>query len=80
MPTYFVITLLEAGWTWQDFHLDGMEYDYCTTVLDIPEDAIEYIEVLDHSIEIQLVDDPELLNEDWYSQLHTLAKVSEAAI
>lgn len=78
MPTYFIITLLESGWTWQDFQMEGMDFDYCTTVLDIPEEAIDYIEVFDHSIEIQLFDNPEFVNEDWYTQLITLAKVSEA--
>lgn len=79
MPTYFILTMLEAGWTWQDFQMDGMEFDYVTTVLDIPEEAIEYIEIFDNSLEIQLFDDPEFMNEDWYTQLHTLAKVSEVA-
>ena len=79
MPTYFILTLLEAGWTWQDFQMDGMDFDYCTTVLDIPEDAIDYIEVFDRSLEIQLHDDSEHAGEDWYTQLLTLAKVSEVA-
>lgn len=79
MPTYFILTMLEVGWTWQDFQMDGMEFDYATTVLDIPEEAIEYIEIFDNSLEIQLFDDPEFMNEDWYTQLHTLAKVSEVA-
>jgi len=78
MPTYFIITMLESGWTWQDFQMESMEFDYCTTVLDIPEEAIDYIEVLDHSLEIQLFDNPEFVDEDWYTQLITLAKVSEA--
>jgi len=80
MPTYFIMTMLESGWTWQDFQMEGMELDYATTVLDIPEEAIDYIEVLDHSLEIQLFDNPELVNEDWYAQLITLAKVSEATV
>ena len=79
MPTYFILTMLESGWTWQDFQMEGMEHDYATTVLDIPEDAIDYIEVLDHSLEIQLFDDHEIAGEDWYTQLITLAKVNEAA-
>jgi len=78
MPTYFIMTMLESGWTWQDFQMDGMDFDYCTTVLDIPEEAIDYVEVLDHSLEIQLFDDAAFVNEDWYTQLNTLAKVSEA--
>lgn len=77
MPTYFIITMLESGWTWQDFQMEGMDLDYCTTVLDIPEEAIDYIEVFDHSLEIQLFDNTEFVNEDWYTQLNTLAKVSE---
>ena len=77
MPTYFIMTMLESGWTWQDFQMEGMDFDYCTTVLDIPEDAIDYIEVFDHSLEIQLFDNPDFVNEDWYTQLITLAKVSE---
>jgi len=77
MPTYFIMTMLESGWTWQDFQMEGMEFDYCTTVLDIPEEAIDYIEVFDHSLEIQLLDNPDFVNEDWYTQLITLAKVSE---
>ena len=77
MPTYFIMTMLESGWTWQDFQMEGMEFDYCTTVLDIPEEAIDYIEVFDHSLEIQLFDNPDFVNEDWYTQLITLAKVSE---
>ena len=80
MPTYFVISMLESGWTWQDFHVEGMDFDYCTTVLDIPEDAIDYIEVLDSSLEIQLFDNIEYVDEDWYTQLHTMAKVSEATV
>ena len=80
MPTYFIMTMLESGWTWQDFQMEGMELDYATTVLDIPEEAIDYIEVLDHSLEIQLFDNAEIANEDWYAQLITLAKVSEATV
>jgi hypothetical protein len=80
MPTYFILTLLESGWTWQDFQMDGMEFDYCTTVLDIPEEAIDYIEVFDRSLEIQLFDDSDFASEDWYTQLLTLAKVSEATV
>ena len=80
MPTYFVLTMLEDGWNWQDFQVDGMEFDYATTVLDIPEEAIDYIEVLDDSLEIQLLDDPSMVSEDWYVQLITLAKASEAVI
>ena len=79
MPTYFVMTMLESGWTWQDFQVEGMEYEYCTTVLDIPEEAIDYIEVLDSSLEIQLFDDPEIAGDDWFVQLITLAKVSEVS-
>ena len=79
MPTYFVMTMLEGGWTWQDFHVEGMDFEYCTTVLDIPEEAIDYTEVFDDSLEIQLLDDPEFANEDWYAQLITLAKVSEVS-
>jgi len=79
MPTYFVMTMLEGGWTWQDFQVDGMDFEYCTTVLDIPEESIDYIEVFDKSIEIQLLDDPEIANEDWYVQLITLSKVSEVS-
>ena len=77
MPTYFIMTTLDAGWTWQDFQVEGMEFDYCTTVLDIPEEAIDYVEALDASLEIQLYDDAEFFTEDWYVQLVTLAKVSE---
>lgn len=79
MPTYFVMTMLESGWNWQDFQVEGMEYEYCTTVLDIPEEAIDYIEVLDSSLEIQLLDNPEIAGEDWFIQLITLAKVSEVS-
>ena len=79
MPTYFILTLLESGWTWQDFEMDGMDFDYCTTVLDIPEEAIDYIEVFDRSLEIQLHDEGDIAGEDWYTQLLTLAKVSEVA-
>ena len=79
MPTYFILTMLEDGWTWLDFQMEGMEFDYATTVLDIPEEAIDYIEVFDRSFEIQLFDDPEIAGEDWYTQLLTLAKVNEAA-
>lgn len=78
MPTHFIITSLEGNWSWQDFLVEGMEYEYATTVLDIDEDYIEYIEVFDDSLEIQLVDDPELLAEDWYVLLVTLSKVSDA--
>lgn len=77
MPTYFVMTMLEDGWSWQDFDVNGMEFEYCTTVLDIPEEAIDYIEVLDDSLEIQLFDDPEYAQEDWYAQLIHLSKLSE---
>lgn len=80
MPTYFVLTMLDGGYNWQDFQVDGMDFEYATTVLDIPEEAIDYIEALDHSLEIQLFDDPEMANEDWYAQLITLAKSTEAVI
>ncbi|KIM09356.1 MAG: hypothetical protein KU28_01675 [Sulfurovum sp. PC08-66] len=79
MPTYFIITELEGSWTWQDFLVEGMEYEYCTTALDIPEEAIEYIEVFDDSMEIQLFDDAEFANEDWYIQLVNLSSVSDVS-
>jgi len=79
MPTYFIITALEGNWTWQDFLLDGMDYEYCSTMLDIPEEAIDYIEVFDESLEIQLHDDPEIAGEDWFIQLITLAKIGDVS-
>ena len=77
MPTYFTITSLDGGYSWKDFAIEENAYDYCTDVLDIPEEAIDYLEILDDSLEISLFEDTELVDEDWYAQLISIAKISE---
>ena len=68
-PVFFVLNELESGWSWQDFELNGVEFDYCTTALDIPEEYIRDVRYNDDTIELTLQDVEEICNEDWYIQL-----------
>lgn len=68
MPTYFIIKELDDQYTWQDFEMCDLIYDYAQDTLNIPEDCIESIDVSPKlkQVEITIVEDKDLLNEDWY--------------
>ena len=71
MPTFFTIEKLNAEYSWKDFELCDLAYDYAVDIHNIPE---EYIESIDVSIELEkveitLVEDKTIIHEDWYHSL-----------
>ena len=68
MPTYFVVKELSDQYTWKDFEMADLVYDYAADVLNIPEECIEFIDVSIKSkkVEITILEDSEYINEDWY--------------
>lgn len=68
MPTFFVINELNEGYSWEDFEFCDFAYDYAVDAHNIPEECIENIDVsLDlKKVEITLVEDREIIYEDWY--------------
>ena len=68
MPTYFVIKHLNDQYTWKDFEVCDLVYDYAMDTLNIPEECIEYIDVSVESkkVEITIFENKDYINEDWY--------------
>lgn len=68
MPTYFVINNLEDEYTWKDFEIQDLIYDYAYDVHNIPEEYIDCIDVSSKSkkVEITIVEDKNIIDEDWY--------------
>ncbi|MEA2110787.1 MAG: hypothetical protein U9P71_01935 [Campylobacterota bacterium] len=67
MPTYFVIDELKDGYSWYDFEVADLGFDYAIDALDIPEEYIETVELLSkEKIEITLIDNQSFTQEDWY--------------
>ena len=67
MPTYFEISKMEQGYTWQDFELMDIGVEYATDVLEIPEEYLEsVISVYGEKIEVSLLESKEYLHEEWY--------------
>ena len=71
MPTYFIIKELNDQYTWKDFEVCDLAYDYAQDTLNIPEECIESIDVSTKAqeVEITIVEDKEFINEDWYYSL-----------
>lgn len=68
MPTYFIIKELNDQYTWKDFEVCDLAYDYVQDTLNIPEECIESIDISTKSkkVEITIVEDRDFINEDWY--------------
>ena len=68
MPTYFVIEKLNGGYTWKDFEMCDLAYDYVVDELNVPEESIDFVDVsLDTKrVEVTLFDDKDIAQEDWY--------------
>ncbi len=68
MPTYFVIKELSDQYTWEDFEISDLVYDYAVDTLNIPEECIEYIDVSTKSkqVEITIIENSDYIREDWY--------------
>lgn len=69
MPTYFEIKQLADRYTWHDFDIDDMAFEYAVDVLEIPEEYIDEVSVIDQRLEITLVEAREIAKEDWYYAL-----------
>lgn len=71
MPTYFIIKELSDQYTWKDFEMCDLVYDYAQDTLNIPEECIESIDVSvkTRQVEITIFEDTDLVNEDWYYSL-----------
>ncbi|MBL1244536.1 MAG: hypothetical protein COA39_009145 [Sulfurimonas sp.] len=71
MPTYFIINELDDQYTWKDFEICDLSYDYALDTLNIPEECIESINVSTklQRVEITIIEDRDFLNEDWYYSL-----------
>lgn len=71
MPTYFEVTQIEDGYSWRDFMIADMAFDYAMEVLEIPAEYIEEIECLhaERKMAITLVEAHEMGSEDWYCSL-----------
>lgn len=68
MPTYFIITELTDQYTWKDFEMCDLVYDYAQDTLNIPEEYIESIDISTKAkqVEITIIEDENLIHEDWY--------------
>ncbi len=74
METYFLLTSFEDGWREEEFIYDETLFDYCTEVLEIPEDKIEELTYTDEGMEINLSSlEKEDLIDDWYVNLHKIS-------
>lgn len=68
MPTFFIIKELNGEYTWKDFEMCDLAYDYALDEHNIPEECIESIDVSVKAkkLEITIIEDNEFLHEDWY--------------
>jgi hypothetical protein len=69
MPTYFILTKLQEGYTWKDFELLDFDFEYAVDVLGIPDECLESVECTGRELEITLVQDKTIVAEDWYYAL-----------
>lgn len=78
MPTYFLLSHLQDGYTFKDFEIEGTLEEYITEVLEIPNEIIETMEI-SNTNEIELILYPEkwILNEDWYYALVKFSRIQE---
>ena len=76
MEEFFVVPIVEIdpSWSLRGFHHDYYASEYCRLVLGIPSDHLEGANLSENSLEINLTDSEEIIEEEWYIQLRRISK------
>lgn len=73
MEEFFIIKIGEDEYS-SHLEYDDMAFEYCIDILEIPEEKIEYVTIVEESIELSLKN---LINEDigddWYVNLYKIS-------
>jgi len=80
MEDFFVIPIvdIDPSWSLRGFHHDFYASEYCEEVLDIPSDYLEEANLSEEGLEISLINDENIIEEDWYIQLRCISKYIQA--
>ena len=75
MKEFFVVPVVEMdpSWSLRGFHHDYYASEYCRLVLGIPSDHLEGANLSENSLEINLTDSEEIIEEEWYIQLRRIS-------
>ena len=76
MEEFFVVPIAEIdpSWSLRGFHHDYYASEYCKVVLGIPPDYLEDANWSENSLEINLTDSEETIEEEWYIQLRRISE------
>ncbi|MEN8304369.1 MAG: hypothetical protein ABFQ64_09880 [Campylobacterota bacterium] len=76
MKKFLVVPIVEIdpSWSLRGFPHDYYASEYCRVVLGIPLDYLEDANLSDDSLEINLIDSEEIIEEDWYIHLKRISK------
>ena len=76
MKEFFVVPIIDIdpSWSIRGFHHDYYASEYCRLVLGIPSDYLEDANLSENSLEINLTDSEEIIEEEWCIQLGCISK------
>ena len=79
MEEFFVVPIVEIdpSWSLRGFRHDYYASEYCRLVLGIPSDHLENASLSENSLEIDLTDSKEIIEEEWYIQLKRISTYVE---